>query len=498
VTAGYRGAASWPIVWLDIATGWVLREDGSAWDLRRATPVGGVLARIPAGVARMRLLVVGSPPVGWTGWAQTLTTELGPWRPALRGHHVNGGSPALRYRNTITGQAAEFRSAAEWFGEPVTPAGTVYSTRHAQQAWQTLNARLARSFGDGAQLLGSPSVTGRSLAGLTGKLGEQLPGDVRELITATNYQGRIQVFEQDRRRIPGLAHLDARVAYGACTRELGTGPATLDTVRELPLDARGRLMARGRLRVRVTVPPGWDHVGLLARVPGPSPTEYPTAGSFETWADVAECAIALEAGWRLDVLERLLLTQAKPLDLWRDRLERIWRELAADVELDPIVAELARGAIRRLVIFGIGGFAQREQTVIDYYADPADVPPGVAFDEAPDGPGWITRRRVAADPRWAYPELAGQIWARARARLLKAPGGAGALALPGRDVIAFRTDSIYTVADPRWADDGAWGRYRLKGLLTKPIGAPANHEALMKRRDQAATELASLAERITP
>jgi len=54
--------------------------------------------------------------------------------------------------------------------------------------------------------------------------------------------------------------------------------------------------------------------------------------------------------------------------------------------------------------------------------------------------------------------------------LLDGPGPdrsrVGALTLPRTQVVAFRTDAIYTTEAPGWADDGKPGRYRLKGSIT--------------------------------
>lgn len=64
------------------------------------------------------------------------------------------------------------------------------------------------------------------------------------------------------------------------------------------------------------------------------------------------------------LLDGLLSTDGKPLDDWSKKLKEAWSSLAAQAEFhgDPSqhqAAHLASRAVRALLLYGIGSFAQR-------------------------------------------------------------------------------------------------------------------------------------------
>jgi hypothetical protein len=243
------------------------------------------------------------------------------------------------------------------------------------------------------------------------------------------------------------------------------------------------------------VPGWWEQVGVLGI--GEKPARYPnTPGeTFRTWADAAEVAIAVEHGWKVQVHRRVLLTPGKPLDAWARKLERFWQSLtpAAMPDVPAEVLEACRWAVRAIVLKTIGALAQRSFRRTRVYADASEIPDGSGTDYHEGPGGWVTTERVNLG-RASYPELTGQLWARGRVRLLDAPTAtagqrAGALHVAPGLVVAMNTDALYLDGVPAWTDDGAWGRYRLKGRLSKPRAWPTSRGALLKLRDDAAAEL---------
>lgn len=97
-----------------------------------------------------------------------------------------------------------------------------------------------------------------------------------------------------------------------------------------------------------------------------------------------------------------------------------------------------------------------------------------------------------------HPELAAQVWARARARVLEGTKAApaGALHVAPQELIGINGDAVYTSTVPVWAlpvacggfDDGRVGKLRLKGVVAGPVPVPltrAQREALTRRAEAA-------------
>lgn len=416
-------------------------------------------------------------------------------------------APVGRYSDPDGRPAGEVRSlevmrAAAWFGEGA------YSPIAAAAAFELVEAGVAHYFGDGARCLSTPATTARALWRRTIPAGRSYPvqsDEVRELIHATAGQARRELLPAPANGwLPGFAYLDGRLMYGALTWGMPVGApvryARLDT---RDPDAEKVLRGRSRWLVRATVPAGWDHVGLLMAPAGPAPSDgwrYPAEPGerFEAWCDGSEVWHALRAGWRVDVVEGLSWSEGKPLEAWVNRLRQLYGALergnGARVADEPAdVRKLAAGAVRRILLFGIGGFAARGGRYVNRResARTANLPVD-ALDVAIDGETVTWRERVdAGDTSCAHPEWSATVWARARVRLLTAPTGdatvaAGALTLPRRDIVAFSTDALYLTRDPGWPDDGQPGRFRRKGQVLGEVSAPATWDALYRLRDAAA------------
>ncbi|MGV9269552.1 hypothetical protein ACWDRR_33400 [Kitasatospora sp. NPDC003701] len=435
------------------------------------------------------------------------TTATGRGKDKLAGHFIHQRQPVGRYAPTVQpdGDMVEIRSIGEWFD---ADGADVVTCRDAfRLLWQAL-----RRHWDDAVLMGSPSQTGRDLWTRTiptkGKWAGGYPvmsEELRGLLHATGGQGRTELILPPRvpAELPRLVEFDATFAYGKQTWKSGVGaPERITARRFAAMDEKARakaLMSCSHWHIRVTVPAGWEHVGLLpAPVPGEKAWEYPAVGgvTFTTWAGGAEVHLALSnhlMPWKVEVLDGLVWEDGKPLDDWGKKLKAAWADLANLSKLhgderQRLAAYLASRAVRSILLFGIGAFAQRPRMVGGSTPVGEPLPAGVEI-LGQDG-GLVTWQRstgFSRDPN-AHPEWAARVWSGARAALLSMrmredDVHVGALHLPARSIVAFRTDAIYTTADVTWPYHGQPGEFLKKGDLPGPVAPPATVEDLMALRD---------------
>lgn len=461
---------------VSFAEGLGITDAGDRFKVSKRSSLAKFIEALPLDVARVYLVGARPGKAGAAGFREWAFGEL-PFGWEHGRHFLDGDrSPVLRYR-TVASRRLEVHQAATWFGD-----GS-YTVAEAQRALAAVRAAVAGAFGEGASVLSTPGSTGRELWLRTIPSGDGWPvlsDEAQELIRSTSGQGRItrdaelSAAAELRPELPGLAELDGRLMYGALCWELGGGGVIHD--HESWVDP----YARGRYRVRFCVPRDWDHVGLLPVADEAGGWVYPDqAGEVaETWCDGAELRLAVDRGWRVEVLERLLLVDRKadPLGAWAKKL--VAAREGAD---DP----LAQFALRSILLHGIGAFHGRPRTVTRVGASP---PRGVR-DVWVAGDGLYTwqESEPAALPELAHPEWSSAVWARCRVRLLEAPTGkrdvkAGALYVPRSSVVAFRTDALYLDHDPRWPDDGRVGRLRLKNWTAGPLPHPSSTAELLSIR----------------
>ncbi|GAA1236728.1 Mucin-19 [Kitasatospora nipponensis] len=439
--------------------------------------------------------------------SQRWTTATGRGRDKLAGHFVHQRQPVGRYAPAAApdGAMVEIRWVGEWFdADGADPALCRDAFR---LLWQAL-----RRHWDDVVLMGSPSQTGRDLWTRTiptkGKWAGGYPvmsEELRALLHATGGQGRSELMVPPRvpERLPGLVEFDATFAYGKQTWKSGVGAPRRVTARAFAAMDEGAqakaLMACSHWHVRVTVPAGWEHVGLLpAPVPGERAWEYPATGgaTFTTWAGGAEVHLALTnhlMPWRIEVLDGLVWEDGKPLDDWAKRLKAAWADLTNlstlhGDERQRTAAYLASRAVRSILLFGIGGFAQRPRTVGGSTPVGEPLPAGVEILGQDDRlVTWQRSTGFSRDPN-AHPEWAARVWSGARTALLSMRMReddvmVGALHLPPASIVAFRTDAIYTTADVTWPYHGQPGEFLKKGHLPGPVPAPATLDELLALRD---------------
>ncbi|MCL6302807.1 hypothetical protein [Streptomyces kronopolitis] len=441
------------------------------------------------------------------GWR----TDTGRGKDRMAGHFVHARHPVGRYQREGADQHVEIRSVGEWFDPDGADPTTI------RDAFVLLWKALRAHWPD-AVIMGSPSQTGRDLWTRTiparGQFSEGYPvlsEELRGLLHATAGQGRTELITPPDvpDQLPALVEYDRTFAYAKHTWKSPVGTPRRITAATFASwsekEQTKALFGCGHWQVRVTVPNGWNHVGILpAPAPGERAWHYPrTPGTtFTTWAGGPEVHTALSnplAPWKVEILDGLLWEDGKPLDDWSRKLKEAWASLSAQADLhgDPThrqAAHLASRAVRSLLLYGIGSFAQRPRTVTGTTPRTAerDIPADaeiIGFDD--DHVTWQRPTGFSRDPN-AHPEWAATIWSGARAALLSMRmrddnTHVGALHAPPGTVVAFRTDAVYLTAPQNWPYHGQPGEYLNKGHLTGPVPAPTTEDELLALRDAGRT-----------
>jgi hypothetical protein len=483
-------------VWVDLADHRGITDDGRRFHLsddgRRFHLSGDmaadVLAGIPADVERVFLC--GPPPQGPGGnnaervrsWG---LQPLGPdWEISAKGHYTKDvDSPCFRFARQDPDRQVEILFGSSWFGPDV-------DALSGREAWQVLRRQVATHF-PGAGLLSTPATTGRDLWRRTipaGKAWPVMSTELRNLVASTSGQGRMELLApaEGIDSIDAFTYLDARFAYAALTWGMPVGEPEHWPTGPLEEDLAGVLKRRGRWLVRFRIPDAWAHVGILPVKDAAGGWSYPAEPGTEatTWADACEVSLAHMQGWSIELLEGFTWAEGKPLDVWARKLKDIHTVLAS---AEPIAA---RGA-RAMLLHAVGAFATRSHMISKSVplADEDQVPANAQVTIVDDKLVWEEPQEQSA---WtlnqAHPEWSACIWARARVRLLDAPGPdgtrTGALHVPRDQVVAFRTDAVYLSQDPGWPDDGKIGRFRTKGHIDQIRPWPMTNAELFRLRDE--------------
>ncbi|WP_432176684.1 hypothetical protein [Streptomyces sp. Tue6028] len=441
-----------------------------------------------------------APTPGWR-------TDTGRGRDRMAGHFVHARNPVGRYQRDNADQHVEIRSVGEWFDTGDDDPHTV------RDAFVLLWQALRRHWSD-AVIMGSPSQTGRDLWTRTiPQRGQHADGfpvlseELRGLLHATAGQGRNELLTPPRvpDRLPQLIEYDRTFAYAKHTWKSPVGTPRRITGNAFAAwsekEQMRALYGCGHWQVKVTVPDTWDHVGILpAPAPGDRAWHYPAVPgtTFTTWAGGPELHTALTnplTPWKIEILDGILWEDGKPLDDWAKKLKETWANLTAQAHFQgdaqqARAAHLASRAVRSILLYGIGAFAQRPRMVTGTTprAMERDVPPDaeiIGFDD--ELITWHKPTGFSRDPN-AHPEWAAAIWSGARAALLTQRHRddstyAGALHTPPGTVIAFRTDALYLTQPQTWPHHHQPGDYLLRGHLTGPLTAPTSEDELLTLRD---------------
>jgi hypothetical protein len=483
--------------WCDPWTGRGVTEAGETFHAgptrRRKSGItlAELLNALPSGV--LRCYLTGKRPGGldpddaraW--WTTTLPAG---W--AANGHYLKDASaPVGRFVDLADRPVNFYRAAKAWnIGEHVSPDDAAAITAEVARAIRRQFGQFKGMDAKHTATMDTAATTGKALTTLALPPGLEVPeltDEIQELIRWTAGQGRIQLLHPAD-EIAGLVPYDGRFMYGALTRETPVGPAELVKCSDF------EPYARARWHVRVTVPQGWDHLGLLG-VKNDDLEDgwgYPSGPGehFTTWADGAEVHLAQQMGWGLEVFEAIRFAgKADVLTPMVKRIIKAREEVTARAtrsEITAAVADGARGCLRAVVLFGIGSFVGLPGMVSKSEPDFAKVPVGVAPREVA-GLWWWEEEGSPPKAGMSHPEIPAAIWARCRARLLKSPPvqgvPTGALTLPLAEVVAIRTDCLYLQHDPGWPDDGEAGRFVLKGEpIPGPLPCPMTVDELLTLR----------------
>ncbi|WP_371352354.1 Mucin-19 [Streptomyces malaysiensis] len=433
------------------------------------------------------------------GWS----VESSRGKDRLAGHLVHPRNPVGRWQRGD--QHTEIRSVGEWFD----PAGAEPAV--VRDAFVLLWKQLRHHWPD-VTLMGSPSQTGRDLWSRTipAKAGSRwaegypvMSEEIRGLLHATAGQGRTELIVPPRvpTMLPRLVEFDRTFAYAKHTWASGVGAPRRITAAAFAAmsekEQTNALFAPSHWQIRVTVPGGWNHVGILpAPAAGDRAWYYPAESgqTFTTWAGGAEINLALRnpiTPWRIEILDGLLWESGTPLRDWSTKLKDAWASLQALAanhgdQRQRTAAHLASRAVRSILLYGIGAFAQRPR--ITTRSVPVghehEIPAGAQIIGS-DGETitWQRSAGFSRDP-YAHPEWAAGVWSGARAALLSTKMReddtfVGALHLPPDSVVAFRTDAIYTTHDAAWPYRGQPGDYLKKGHLPGPFTGPRTEEELL-------------------
>lgn len=517
-----------PTIWVDYTTGY--GRTGAGAEVKPRIAGGRVkpnlldMLETAAHLGAGRIMFTGKLPEGEPGKAHWLMASTKGWDAM---NVFPRGNAATFIRQT-TQQKVEVRTAAEWFGD------LHLSPEQARQSWDMVATTL-RSVEERATMFLSPSATGRNLWALSLPKSVDLQpvsADIAEEIHKTTGQHHLEHlvagenFSQspmcrpliDPKTTPNIdkfAYVDGRFMYASLCRELGIGPGRrLNRAAAFDLLENDRY-ARARYLVRFTVPQDWEHVGIFAlqhtnAADGWYYPNIPGTGG-DTWVDAAEIDIARRHGWTVEPLEAVQFQKARPLDTFAERIIRARDRVDSNPELPALLRKAVSAALRAMVIQAIGAFASRGLDRTIRVSSAREIPVEYQSSVVRYGseftytiPGQISERNRP----FYHPELATQIWARGRAKVLETPlagsyGNArgGALSVNPKTLIGINGDAIYTTEVPRWAlperfgggDDGKTGRLRLQGVVEGNMITPASlraRDSLKKRAEKAGPDSA--------
>ena len=497
-------------VWLDVETGLGVDDQGRAvrplLGGRRSKPALVDLLNTAAQHGATRVMLSGKFPTVSAQRAHWLLVATEGWVGG--GHYIKDDRPPTgRFLRLSDQSRVEVRVAREWFGtDDISSA----SAREAMiLTEQVLSKALPGRVG------ASPSATGQNVwaHSLPKDLDPVSPSaEVAELIHATSGQHRTEHFVEGRSRcgcgdcppliaagakVDGFCYVDGRFMYAGLCREVGVGGTMLTAGEAEDWLAKDRY-ARGRFRIRFSVPEGWDSLGLLGVYkPDDGLWHYPNrpGSTHETWVDAFELSV-VQTFWakgRLEVLEGIGFEKARPLDNFANRLLNA-RKAAAALDADQHLIDAVQSALRSVLLQTIGGFHSQGRDRTMTVSSTLDVPPDYQSSIRSFGdlvtymiPAEVTTRMA----QFHHPEYSSQVWARERARILQGPTAAytddlgtwdrwGALDVDPATLIGINGDAIYLTTVPQaclpsargGGDDGGVGKLRVKGWIGGPMTAP--------------------------
>jgi hypothetical protein len=211
--------------------------------------------------------------------------------------------------------------------------------------------------------------------------------------------------------------------------------------------------------------------------------------TFISWCSDKELALAIKHTWKYRVLERILWpqTQAKGIKIGQDPLRHFGETLVKLAEIaesykEPLRSMLKQG-FRSILLFTVGTLhrSQRGSKMgVDGYAESLADMPDTDFtieDILPNGSVRYTTKETLPGyqleqflPHWSL-----YIWCQAKRKVTEK-----ALDVPFENLLAIRTDGIWTTCSMPFVDTGKVGCFREKPLTcTGPFVWPKNNDELV-------------------
>lgn len=327
------------------------------------------------------------------------------------------------------------------------------------------------------ELLSTPARTGMDLLRRKLPYGakyEDLPEDVEHLLMSNFGQARFELFDHGDDQVDQVYNYDGLWMYASCCRHMPVGRVVHD------FEDKYEKYVSGFYHVEATIPADWSHIGIL-------PVRNPTKGKgsifphragtlFQSWASHRQVQLALDNGWKITILERILWpdSQAKgmkigqdPLRYWQEALVKLRQEVANQYE-EPIRSFL-RDAFRNLLNMTIGCMYRTGKDVdiyVDDFFGDAETPEGAWLEDVDEIAGirhYQKREELNQYQREGFkPHWAISVWKNAEWKITKE-----ALGIPYNDLIALRADGIWTSNPVDLPNTGKPGCFREKELVNR-------------------------------
>lgn len=227
-------------------------------------------------------------------------------------------------------------------------------------------------------------------------------------------------------------------------------------------------------QVRFSVPNGFQHVGLLP-VLAEGGWQWPSDGEHSTFVAEPELRVAIDAGWRVEVLARWEFDSGRPFEKSVKTLVQLFESFKR------AGYDIAAGIIRRLVLQAIGAMYarvfEREQIVGESELLERNDEAVLTAEAQGDGRYSLRDRSERRDSRFYAPIWTAYTWSRARAALAKAM-----LGIPRERLLGCHVDAIYTTGEVlTLPDNGRVGQFRLKGKLEELNQTPVSSLSGLQR-----------------
>lgn len=310
--------------------------------------------------------------------------------------------------------------------------------------WLIAQSQFRTHFGFG--FLSSPALTGTYAAQQC--LPKALPkgGPSEEFLAilhAQTTQGRTQSF------LPALDvneffYYDRIFAYSAdCYLEMPCGADRVEVGGDyVPFKP-------AFYEIEFSIPDGWNHMGLLP-VMSVDGWRWPEKGKHRTFVAEPELRVAVQHKWPFRVIQVWRFADARPLELWRSKLTKLYASGGAGKQI-----------FRAVLLQGLGAMYARSYRRERVVGEAEWIESGdVSGEFLPDGNVRVVDR-VARSGRFYAPHWIAYTWSRARARLINA-----ALTLPKSSILACHVDALYLRERLTEGVGLGWGQFRMKGRLS--------------------------------